>query len=268
MRCVVQKARLADQPNAGPTHEAQPGAAMPRRGWVTFGGPPDERIVEQGVAYAIDLLLNQDASFYLDTRRLRAWLLEHAAGWRVLNTFAYTGSLGVAALAGGAAYVAQVDLNRSFLELAQRSVLLNRLDAGKMRLYAANFFNQVAAFKRSGALFDCVILDPPYFSTTRQGVVDLEDQSARLINKVRPLVKDGGRLVAINNGLFASGAQYMQTLQGLCADGYLEIEALLPVPEDCTGFPETIRAAPPVDPAPFNHPTKIAVLRVRRKTKQ
>jgi 23S rRNA (cytosine1962-C5)-methyltransferase len=37
------------------------------------------------------------------------------------------------------------------------------------------------------------------------------------------------------------------------------------VPPDCTGYPATRVSAPPVDPAPFNHPTKIAILRVRRK---
>jgi 23S rRNA (cytosine1962-C5)-methyltransferase len=37
------------------------------------------------------------------------------------------------------------------------------------------------------------------------------------------------------------------------------------VPADITGYPETIVSNPPVDPAPFNHPTKIAVLPVHRK---
>lgn len=37
----------------------------------------------------------------------------------MLNTFAYTGSLGVAACAGGTRRVVQVDLNRRFLDLAR-----------------------------------------------------------------------------------------------------------------------------------------------------
>jgi 23S rRNA (cytosine1962-C5)-methyltransferase len=51
----------------------------------------------------------------------------------------------------------------------------------------------------------------------------------------------------------------------LCADGYLRIERLVDVAPDCAGYPHTIVGTPPVDPAPFNHSTKIAVLRVRRK---
>ena len=87
----------------------------------------------------------------------------------------------------------------------------------------------------------------------------------RLINKVRPLIRDGGYLVAINNALFLSGADYMGSLDKLCADGYLAVEMLIPVPSDMTGYPQTVVNLPPTDPAPFNHPTKIAVLRVRRR---
>jgi 23S rRNA (cytosine1962-C5)-methyltransferase len=250
--CVVQKIRAAQEPGL-------------RRGRVTFGGPPAGKVCEHGVWYALDLTLNQDASFYLDTRNVRAWLLEHAAGWRVLNTFAYTGSLGLAALAGGAAQVTQVDRSRKFLELARRSAALNHLDESKMALCAADFFSAAAHFKRQGSLFDCVLLDPPFFSSTVKGRVNLLGESARLINKLRPLVRDGGYLIAVNNSLFLSGAEYMAELEKLCQDGYLAIEMLIPVPVDITGYPGTAVSPPPRDPAPFNHPTKVAVLRVRRK---
>jgi 23S rRNA (cytosine1962-C5)-methyltransferase len=78
-------------------------------------------------------------------------------------------------------------------------------------------------------------------------------------------VAHGGWLVATNNALYMSGGEYMQMLEGLSADGYLSIEDLIPVPPDFTGYAHTILSVPPADPAPFNHPTKIALLRVRRK---
>jgi len=46
------------------------------------------------------------------------------------------------------------------------------------------------------------------------------------------------------------------------------LDSILPVPLDVTGYPETIVDQPPADPAPFNHPTKIAVLKVFRKDQQ
>jgi len=45
------------------------------------------------------------------------------------------------------------------------------------------------------------------------------------------LVKDGGWLVAINNALYVSGEEFHRTLESLCADGYLKIAELIPVPE-------------------------------------
>jgi len=238
-----------------------------RNGVILYGEKPDQRVRDpQGsVWYSVELLLNRDASLYLDTRNARFWAETHLAGKTVLNTFAYTGSLGVAALAGGASRVVHLDRNRAFLNIAKTSYTLNGLPIHKPDFQTGDFFTQVSHFKRTGELFDCVLVDPPFFSTTSKGTVDLVNESHRVINKVRPLVADGGYLVAINNALFVSGVEYMRTLESLCADGYLSIEELIPVPTDFTGYPQTIVRTSPVDPAPFNHSTKIAVLRVRRK---
>jgi len=234
-----------------------------KRGKLLFGDSPDTKIREHGVWYALDLTMNRDASFYLDTSLLRKWLIENMKGKSVLNTFAYTGSFGVAALAGGASRVVQVDRNRRFLDLARKSYALNGFSINRNDLLALDFFPAVSRSKTGKQTFDCVVLDPPFFSSTSKGKVDQEKESARLINKVRPLVNDGGYLVAINNALYVSGKEYMQTLEELCKDGYLQIEELIPAPEHFIGY--NIVGKPITDPAPFNHSTKIALLKVRRK---
>ena len=250
--CVIRKSRSSPDP-------------LQKNGVLTYRDSPADQVSEYGVRYALDLTLNRDASFYLDTRNLRKWLLENSRGCSVLNTFAYTGSLGVAALAGGAAAVTQTDLNKNFLALARTSCMLNHLDLGKMKLRPVDFFVEIGQLKKSGALFDLVLIDPPFFSTTEKGRVDQQASAARLINKVRPLVRDGGRIVAINNSLYLTGIEYMQALTELCADGYLKLTDIIPVPEDVTGTPGTLVGEPPVSPAPFNHPTKIVLLEVKRK---
>ena len=236
-----------------------------RQGTLVKGSQIDRKIRESGIWYALDLLMNRDASFYLDTRNLRSWAMKSLWGKIVLNTFAYTGSLGLAALAGGAAQVIQLDLSRKFLKLAETSYTLNGFAIRPSDFIAGNFLAEINKLKRQNALFDCIFLDPPFFSTTPRGGIDLVSQGYRVINKVRPLVKDGGWLVSINNALFLSGAEYLNQLQWLCADGYLSIEELVPVPDDFIGFPHTLRSSLPADPSPFNHSTKIAILRVRRK---
>ncbi len=239
--------------------------AEEKNGKLICGEKADDRIREHGVWYAVDLTMNRDASLYLDTRNLRAWVIDNLAGKRVLNTFAYTSSLGVASQAAGAERVVQTDLSRKFLNVGKTSYTLNGYPIHKKDFISGDFWVQVNKFKRTEEFFDCVFLDPPFFAETSKGRVDLAKNSIRLINKVRPLVADGGYLVAINNALFLSGADYIRSLEKLCEDGYLQIEQLIPVSDDFTGYAETRTSTAPVDPAPFNHSTKIAILKVRRK---
>lgn len=236
-----------------------------KRGEIIHGKVPDNKILENGVWYAINLTMNRDASLYMDTRNLRVWAKNNLSGMNVLNTFAYTGSLGVAALAGNAKTVIQLDKNKSFLDLARQSSALNGFQTSASHFLASDFFPAISQLKKSGKYFDCIFLDPPFFASTPKGRVDLEADNARLINKVRPLINHNGMLVTINNALFVSGKDYLQALQALCTGGYLQIEDIIPVPEDFIGN-KTLPSNLPADPAPFNHSTKIVVLRVKRKS--
>jgi 23S rRNA (cytosine1962-C5)-methyltransferase len=236
-----------------------------RQGHLLFGTAPDSRVREDGVWYAIDVCLNRDASLYLDTRNLRQWARNQLQGKTVLNTFAYTGSLGVAAQAGGATRVVHLERNRKFLNVAKTSYTLNGFAIRKSDFLAGDFWTEVSRLKRSGDGFDCIFLDPPLFAQTSKGVVDLVHESARVINKVRPLINDGGYLVTINNAMYVSGREYMEILERLCGDGYLSVKELIPVPADFIGYSAAQVGDVIADPAPFNHATKIAILEVRRK---
>jgi 23S rRNA (cytosine1962-C5)-methyltransferase len=234
-----------------------------RNGKLLYGTALARKVREHGVWYAVELAMNRDASLYLDTRNLRQWAINNLNGKTVLNTFAYTGSLGVAARGGGAARVVHLDLNKQFLNVAKTSYTLNGFPINKQDFLVGDFWPLTNRLKRAGERFDCVLVDPPFFAATQHAVLDLAQDVARLINKVRPLVHDGGHIVAINNALFVSGQMYMQALKSLCQDGYVSIAELIPVPADFTGFPQTQTNAPVTDPTPFNHSTKIAVLQIR-----
>lgn len=234
-------------------------------GRLYFGAAGDlaRSVREHGVRYALDLRRDRDSSFFLDTRELRKVLYTELSGKRVLNAFAYTGSLGVAAAAGGAREVIHLDRNKAVLNVAKNSYTLNGLAIQRSHFRAQDFFFATAELRRREELFDCVIVDPPFFSSSPQGRVDLVAESARLLNKARPLVGDGGMLVAVNNALFVSGEAYGGVLAELGRDGYVELERTVPVPKDVIGLGSS--PAWPADPAPFDYPTKIALLRVRRK---
>lgn len=235
-----------------------------RKGRLLHGQQLPEVISEHGIRYVIDLRLNQDDSFYPDTRNLRSWLAQNSQGKSVLNCFAYTGSLGIAALASGAAALVQTDLNAEALAIAERSHSLNGFSQ-EMTVLKRDFFSAANALKKSHKFFDTVILDSPFFSSTRYGKVDLQQQHSQLINKVRPLVAHEGRLIVINNALYVPGKQVVDEINEMSKSGYISLESVIEIPADITGYPETIQGQPPVNPAPFNHPTKISILKVTRK---
>ncbi len=247
--CIILKERRAQD-------------ARLRQGRMVFGQQSDSWIKEDGTRYAVDLLMNQDASFYIDTRNLRTWLKENSEYKTVLNTFAYTGSLGIAAHAGGAEEVVQTDLNKRFLNIAKTSCTLNGFPINKKDFRIGDFWFQTKNLNRGKALFDTVIVDPPFFASTDKGRLDLQQDTKRLINKLRPLVRDGGHIVSINNALFLSGQEYLNELEKLGEGGYVEIQELIDIPDDCRGFTEYDINLSIANPAPFNHSTKIAILKI------
>ena len=236
-----------------------------KRGHIVYGSRPDKKIKETDIWYSLNLMMNQDSSFYLDTRYLRAWVHKHLKGKSVLNTFAYTGSIGIAALVGGASEVIQLDLNKRFLDIAKQSTLLNGKVIQKSQYQSGDFWSRVTQYKQSKRGFDCIILDPPVYAKTKKGTIDLAKNYDRLINKVRPLIHHNGYLITVNNALFQSGIDHYNQLNHLCKDGYLIIQEIIPVPEDCIGDASHIKDKLPQDPSPYNHATKITILRVKKK---
>lgn len=226
-----------------------------KKGILLAGGSPARQIREWGINYPVNLTLNKDCGFYLDSSLLRRWLLEHAEGKRVLNTFAYTGSLGDAAESGGALSVTQTDLNANYLS-ARHST---------QEYLIGDFFHVTSALRRSGRLFDLIILDPPFFADAgRGGKVNTAGNMAALVNKIRPLAAHGAKIVTVSNALFLSGKDHLSQLESLCGP-WLSFGGIIPVPESFFGYSPIRKESLPADPAPFNHSTKILVLDIRRK---
>ena len=250
IQCVIWKQRRGD-------------TQADKCGVIIFGEQPTTYIVENGVKYAVDLMMNLDASFYLDTRNVRLWLTANMADKSVLNMFAYTGSLGVAAKAAGAKHVVQTDLKKKFLEVGARSMQLNGFRHTKRDEEVGDFWAVTRNFRKHTRQFDCVILDPPHFSDTKKGSFDITSEYPRLFSKVQPLVKPGGFIISINNALFLDGETHRADLDAMCEDGHLERKMNIDVPADSLGD-ATVDWSKiyPKNPAPFNHSTKITVFQV------
>lgn len=226
-----------------------------KKGVLLAGKQAEQTVREWGVPYPVSLQLNKDCGFYLDSSLLRKWLLENAKGRRVLNTFAYTGSLGDAAAAGGALSVTQTDLNSNYLSSRHSS----------QEYIIGDFFHVTSTLRRSERLFDLIILDPPFFAKAgRGGKVDPARNVTALINKIRPLAAHNGKIVSISNALFISGKEYLAQIESLCGP-WISVSEMIPVPGSYFGYDPISPKELPSDPSPFNHPTKMIVLDVLRK---
>jgi 23S rRNA (cytosine1962-C5)-methyltransferase len=136
---------------------------------LLHGPEPEKRVeIREGrLRFWVDIREGHKTGFYLDQRENRSRVMAHASGMRVLNAFSYTGGFGIAALAGDAARVVNLDASRAVLDMAEDNLRLNGACADAMENVEGNAFQVLRAFRNEGRLFDVVVLDPPKFAESR-----------------------------------------------------------------------------------------------------
>jgi 23S rRNA (cytosine1962-C5)-methyltransferase len=166
--------------------EGVPGA----RGLLAGDEPPVPLVIEEGdMRFFVDVLHGQKTGFFLDQRDTRALVRRLAAGRRVLNAFAYTGALSIAAARGGAREVVSVDSSAPALALARAAWRANDLPEDLGRFVEADVFEYLRAERES---FDLVILDPPPFVRRRRDVISgLRGYKDVNLQALRRLAPDG-----------------------------------------------------------------------------
>lgn len=122
---------------------------------------------EEGLAYLIRPGEGLSVGLFPDMREGRARVRAWAAGRRVLNCFAYTCGFGVAALAGGAARVLNLDLSKSALAWGQENYRANGFEPDRHDFVFGDVFDWLARLAKRGDRFEMVILDPPGFSRSK-----------------------------------------------------------------------------------------------------
>ncbi|MCS7059545.1 MAG: class I SAM-dependent methyltransferase [Anaerolineae bacterium] len=172
--------------------------------------------LEGGLSFEIHPADGLNPGLFLDMRDVRSWVRAVAAGKTVLNTFAYTCAFGVAAMAGGAARVLNLDISRRVLEWGARNYALNNLPAVRTDFVSGDVFDWLRRFARREERFDMVILDPPSFSTTRLSRFSVERDLTELVRLGAQIVQpDGVLIVATNHHQMAQPAFHRRVREGL-----------------------------------------------------
>lgn len=163
---------------------------------------------EYGLRFRVQPFAAENTGLFLDARPARQWIREHSRGRRVLNLFAYTGSLGIAAAAGGAVAVTHVDGKQNALERARANHALNDLPIDDRSLFRGNIYTHLPRAIRHGQRFDAVILDPPPKPPRIKGHKPKGQDYSTLARFATDLLDDGGWLLCFFSRFDQSRQEY------------------------------------------------------------
>jgi 23S rRNA (cytosine1962-C5)-methyltransferase len=186
---------------------------------------------EMGVSYHIQgRHAGQDPWLFLDLRAARRRVMREAAGKTLLNVFAYTCGVGIAAAKAGAAFVVNVDFAESSLAVGKENARLNELQIRPRFVKSDSFaaMRQLAGIgqprmvrgkhlppfpKLEPRQFDIVFLDPPRYAKSPFGVVDLVNDYPSVFKPALLCTAEGGTLVCCNNVAEVGREAWLDQLQ-------------------------------------------------------
>jgi 23S rRNA (cytosine1962-C5)-methyltransferase len=167
-----------------------------------IGSSPPAKLTarEFGVPYEVHLLGSLNVGLFTDMREHRRNLARFAQGRRVLNTFAYTGALSVAAARAGATAVTSVDLSAGVLAWAKENFRLSGLDpdAPNYRFETSDTRRYFERAREAGLVFDTIILDPPTVSAARASQWSMKKDYPDLIALATRLLPSTGGILWVS----------------------------------------------------------------------
>jgi len=188
-------------------------------------------VSEVGVKYQIQARhQGQDPWLFLDLRAARRRVIQEAKDKSVLNLFAYTCGVGIAAAKAGANFVVNVDFAESSLQVGKGNAGLNDLPH-RPRFVKSDVFAAARQYagigqpewvrgkrmppfpKLEARQFDLVFLDPPRYARSPFGVVDLIKDYPGVFKPALLSTAEGGTLICSNNVAQVNKEEWLDQLE-------------------------------------------------------
>ena len=210
--------------------------------------------VEAGARFAIRARhRGKDPWLFLDLRAGRRAVRSLAPGRSVLNLFAYTCGVGIAAAIGGATSVLNVDFARSALDVGLENAAKNGIAPERFAVLHADclpVLRQLAGIpvQRPGRrvphahverrTYDLVVLDPPRFAKTPFGTIDVVADYQSLWKPALLALADGGAVLATNHVPAVDESAWHGALRRCAEKAGRPLRSLdtIPVDEDFPSF--------------------------------
>ncbi|OEF27449.1 class I SAM-dependent methyltransferase [Vibrio rumoiensis] len=151
--------------------------------------------IENGLKYQLVLGKNQNMGIFLDMRNGRQWVKERSHGKKVLNLFSYTCGFSVAAMAGGAENVVNIDMAKGALSRGRDNHRLNEHDLSNVTFLGHDIFRSWGKITKFGP-YDLIIIDPPSF---QKGSFALTKDYKKILRRLPGLLTAGGEVLACVN---------------------------------------------------------------------
>ncbi len=163
---------------------------------IIYGEKIDDLIVKENMLkFCLRLGKNKNCGLFLDMRNGRSWVMKNSQHKRVLNLFSYTCGFSVAAIAGDAQSVVNVDMSSSALKTGRENHRINQQDLRKVRFEKLDIFKSFGRLKKRGP-FDLLVCDPPTF---QQGSVDIKRDYAKILRRLDDfMAKDSQIMLCLN----------------------------------------------------------------------
>ena len=159
------------------------------------GSIPEQHWVKEGnLEYLTDVLHGQNHGLFLDMATGREWVQQHAKSKNILNLFAYTCGFSVAAAAGGANSIINLDMSSNALKTGKRNHARNKLDHG-VRYLAHDLFKTFGKLKKMSP-YDLIIVDPPSF---QQGSFIATKDYPKVLRRLPGFLASGGEALLCLN---------------------------------------------------------------------
>jgi len=199
---------------------------------------------EEGLNYLIRPGEGFSVGLFPDMRETRARVRAWAAGKRVLNCFAYTCGFGVAATAGGATRVLNLDLSKPALEWGKSNYRANRFAVDDHDFVYGDVFDWLARLAKRNERFDLVILDPPGFSRTKSRSFSAARDTGDLAGLAARVTATDGLLLACCNVAELPWRTFRElVLAGMASSGRAA-EVMGVYHEPALDFPAPMRGEP------------------------
>lgn len=191
--------------------------------------PSEFSIEEWGVKYAIRPFDGYSVGLFLDQRNNRTYVHNHSHGKEVLNLFSYTCAFSVGAAKGGGT-VTSIDTSKKYLEWGRRNFKLNGLSLEPHRFIAEDVMLYLKRQAKKGKKYDVVIVDPPSFGRSKEGIFSLKQDWKELLVGALAVLHDKGTLLFSCNLSLWDESEFKRNVQKALGDAqFKEIQIEKPL---------------------------------------